>query len=109
DGTPMVTDVMHHETCLVLAKVLGRRNEGLMQMTLAHADHADALREYEELAAVSGRPILYNVLIIMSRLPESHRGVLEWLESRRERGNRVYAPAATNHAGFSINLTGFHL
>ena len=56
DGSPMVTDVMHHETCLELARVLGRRNEGFIQMTLYSADRERDLREYEELAAVSGRP-----------------------------------------------------
>ena len=109
DGTPMATDVMHHETCLELAKVLRRRNEGLMQMTLAHADNADALREYEELAAVSGRPILYNVLIIMSNLPDAHRGILQWLDGCRERGHRVYAQAVTNDAGFTFSFEDFNL
>ena len=33
DGTPMVTDIMHDETALELASVLGERNEGFIQMT----------------------------------------------------------------------------
>ena len=33
DGTPMATDVMHDETCRVLAAVLAERNEGFIQMT----------------------------------------------------------------------------
>jgi N-acyl-D-aspartate/D-glutamate deacylase len=109
DGTPMVTDVMHHATCIELAKVLGRRNQGLMQMTLAHADVADMMREFEELAAVSGRPILFNVLIIMSDKPEAHRGIIQWLEGCRVRGNRVYAQAVTNDAGFTFTLEDFNL
>jgi hypothetical protein len=35
DGSPMVTDVMHDETCEVFAEVLGRRNAGFMQMTIS--------------------------------------------------------------------------
>ena len=34
DGTPMVSDLMTDDTCYALARVLGRRNEGFMQMTL---------------------------------------------------------------------------
>ena len=33
DGTPMVTDVMHDETCFELAEVLAERNEGFIQLT----------------------------------------------------------------------------
>ena len=32
DGSPMVTDLMHDETALELAKILGERNEGFIQM-----------------------------------------------------------------------------
>ena len=35
DGTPMVTDVMHNETALALARVLRQRNEGFIQMVLS--------------------------------------------------------------------------
>src|SRR5208282_220822 len=31
DGTPMVTDVMHNDTAIALARVLGERNEGFIQ------------------------------------------------------------------------------
>ena len=34
DGTPMVTDVMHDETCLEWPRVLGERGEGFLEMTL---------------------------------------------------------------------------
>ena len=33
DGTPMATDLMHDETMLVLADVLKKRNEGVIQYT----------------------------------------------------------------------------
>ena len=40
DGTPMPTDVMHDETCNVLARVLGDRNQGIQQVTLTTATSA---------------------------------------------------------------------
>ncbi len=109
DGSPMVTDVMHHETCLELAKVLGRRGEGLMQMTAASSDMQQVLREYEELAAVSGQPMLYNVVIIIADRPEAHRGMLAWLKDCRERGNRVYGQSVTTDAGFTFTFEHFNL
>ena len=109
DGSPMVTDVMHHETCLELAKVLGRRGEGLMQMTAASSDMDHVFQEYEELAAVSGQPMLYNVVIIMADQPEMHRSMLAWLEGCRGRGNRVYGQSVTTDAGFTFTLADFNL
>ena len=35
DGTPMVTDLMHNETALALARVLRQRNEGFIQTVLS--------------------------------------------------------------------------
>ena len=109
DGTPMPTDVMHHETCLALARVLARRNEGFMQMTLASTDRVRDLRQYAELAQVSGRPVLYNVLIIIRDMPDAHRGAIQWIEECRRRGERVYAQAVTTDAGFTFTLEDFNL
>src|SRR5213076_2764296 len=58
----LATDVVHDETALRLARVLGERNEGFMQTALATADGAHDFAHVEELAEVSGRPILYNVV-----------------------------------------------
>ena len=104
DGTPMVTDVMHHETCLDFARVLGRRNEGFIQMTLFSSDRARDLREFEELAEVSGRPVLFNNLVMVNDHPEVHRGDMAWLDSCHERGLRVYPQAITNDPGFNFTL-----
>ncbi len=38
DGSPMNTDVMHDETCLEMARVLGERGEGFQELTLASWD-----------------------------------------------------------------------
>ncbi|MCH2171898.1 amidohydrolase family protein [Myxococcota bacterium] len=104
DGTPMVTDVMHHETCIELARILGRRNEGFIQMTLYSEDRKRDLREYEELAEVSGRPVLFNNLVMVEGMPEAHRSTIDWIESCRKRGHRVYPQAVTNASGFSYSL-----
>ena len=63
DGTPMPTDVMHDETCRVLAAVLAERNQGVVQMTLTTDDIRQRdMAHLEELATISGRPLLHNVV-----------------------------------------------
>src|SRR5690606_14631719 len=79
DGTPMPTDVMHDETCREFAKVLRRRNDGFMQMLLVSGNNAADQKFYEEMAELSGRPIVMNVVQAFDNRPEIHRRVLSWL------------------------------
>jgi N-acyl-D-aspartate/D-glutamate deacylase len=108
DGTPMTTDVMHDETCFVLAEVLAERNDGFVQMTCARAD-GPSHAFYERLADISGRPILYNVVTVFDNDPAVHRKTLAWLKSCRERGLRVYGQAVTTDAGFSFTFEDWNL
>jgi len=109
DGTPMVTDVMHDETCEILAGVLGRRNQGFMQMTIASGDIARDRAHMEKLSTLSGRPLLWNVLQVYDHKPEVHRDGLAWMQSCRERGIRVYAQGLTTDAGFSFTFEDWNL
>jgi len=102
DGTPMVTDLMHDETALALASVLGERNEGFIQMSYIPnssryegdaQDHTE--KHFEALAIASGRPILYNAIAINDTYPERFRRQLHWIESCAKRGIRVYGQSAT--------------
>ncbi len=58
---PMVTDVMHDETAIAFAGCSRERNEGFIQMTyLAGLDERSTTDgHFEEIAEVSGRPIIY--------------------------------------------------
>jgi N-acyl-D-aspartate/D-glutamate deacylase len=108
DGTPMPTDVMHQETCRVLARVLAERNEGFIQMTLTSGDHEGDHKAFEELAELSGRPLLYNILVAVEMAPESHKDTIRWLDDCRERGLSIYAQAMTTNAGFVFNIDQFN-
>ena len=109
DGTPMPTDVMHDETCRVLARVLARRGEGFIQMTVSSGDRdADRLR-FEEMASISGRPVIFNVLGAVDRAPDSHLDTIAWLEHCRQKGLRVYGQATTSDFGFTFTLEDFNL
>jgi N-acyl-D-aspartate/D-glutamate deacylase len=109
DGTPMVTDVMHDETALAFAQVLGRRNDGFMQMTLTSADVKKDRAHMEELARVSRRPLIYNVVTVFDDRPHVHRKVLEWLNGCHERGSRVYGQALSTDAGFTFTFDEWNL
>ncbi len=116
DGTPMVTDIMKNETAVEMAKVLGECGKGFIQMTFA-PDAGDyegdlqafAQRHFEELAEVSGRPILYNAVASNDLHPERHRSQLEWLESCVKRGIRVYPQTATLEVGFAFTFKDWNL
>ena len=109
DGTPMVTDVMHDETCELLAGVLGRRNQGFMQMTISSGDRDADRRHMERLSQISGRPLLWNVLQAYDHKPQIHRDGLAWLASCRERGIRVCAQGLTTDAGFTFTFEDWNL
>jgi len=109
DGSPMPTDVMHDDTCRALASVLRRRNQGFMQMLLVSGDNARDQRFYEEMAEISGRPMIMNVVQAFDHRPEIHRRVLEWLRSCRERGIRVVGQGLTTDAGFTFTFENWNL
>jgi N-acyl-D-amino-acid deacylase len=109
DGTPMVSDVMHTETCIELAEVLAERNEGFIQMTLVSGDpKADAV-VYELLAEVSGRPVLFNVVQTYDDRPNVHRGTLKWLERCQRQGIRVYGQGQTTDSGITFTFEDWNL
>jgi len=116
DGTPMVTDLMHDETALELAKILGERNEGFIQMSYIPnsstyegdaQDHTE--KHFEELALAAGRPILYNAIAINDAHPERFRRQMHWIESCAKRGIRVFGQSATLELGFLFTFKDWNL
>ncbi len=109
DGTPMPTDMMNDETCLVFARVLAERNQGVQQLTLTTDDVRHDMAHLEEVAAVSGRPLLHNVVQAFESRPHVHRRAIEWLERCRERGIPVYGQGVTTDAGFTFTFEDWNL
>ncbi len=109
DGSPMPTDVMHDETCREFARVLAERNDGFMQMLLVSGDNARDRAFYEEMAVLSGRPMIMNVVQAFDDRPHIHRRLLEWLKSCRERGIRVVGQGLTTDAGFTFTFENWNL
>jgi len=108
DGTPLPTDVMHDATAFELAEVLGERNEGFMQMTIATLDQSADRAHVEKLAEISRRPVIWNALAVISALPV-HRDVMAWLTDVRERGLRVYGQSTTTEAPMFFTFEDWNL
>ncbi|NNL85426.1 MAG: amidohydrolase family protein [Myxococcales bacterium] len=109
DGTPMVTDVMHDETCFMLAQVLGDRNEGFIQMLYVAGDPDMENKFFEEVAAISRRPILFNVVQAFDARPHIHRRQLDWLDRCHKRGLRIYGQGLTTDAGYSFSFDEWNM
>jgi N-acyl-D-aspartate/D-glutamate deacylase len=109
DGTPMPTDMMNDETCRVFARVLAERNQGVIQMTLTTDDVRHDMAHLEEIASISGRPVLHNVVQAFEDRPHVHRRAIEWLERCRERGIPVYGQGLTTDAGFTFTFEDWNL
>jgi N-acyl-D-amino-acid deacylase len=109
DGSPMVSDVMAADTRCALARVLGRRNEGFIQLTLASADGRRDFQQFEKLAEISGRPVIYNVVQPRDDHAFVHRMTIGWLESCRQRGLRVYGQAVTGDTGMAFTFVDWNL
>ncbi|HVT25442.1 MAG TPA: amidohydrolase family protein [Rhizomicrobium sp.] len=109
DGTPMVTDVMHDETAIEMAKVLRKRNDGFIQMTLLSPDPGHDRKHIEDLATVSGRPVVMNVVGWNDSDASIHRDTLAWLKSCRDRGIRVVGQGDTVAAPWMFKLDEWNM
>ena len=94
DGTAMPSDVMWPETRLALAKVLRDRGEGFIAMTAMNIPR----EHWEELAAVSGAPILWQALFPSAGMPGdgSTDNLMAWMHACQERGLRIYGQGITS-------------
>jgi N-acyl-D-amino-acid deacylase len=106
DGTPMITDVMARDDLFMFAEILRERGAGFIQIACAPA-------VAEELARVSGRPVVWNALAAAADQHGTptleHRGVLNWLDEANRRGNRVFAQANTTSFSFVFTLEDWNL
>jgi len=94
DGSPMITDAMHEDEVLNLARVLAERRQGVIQALVETGPATTRNRALvEKLAEVSGRPVLHTVIMVEEGRPEQHRDILEWLDDTSARGLEIYSQA----------------
>jgi N-acyl-D-aspartate/D-glutamate deacylase len=114
DGTPMITDILPDEFYLAMAKAMADVGDGVIQFTQSGASEStfgieDDFRFLEKMAATSGRPLLYNAILISDKHPESHKMQLNWVEAANARGVRVFGQALTARAPVRMTLEDWNL
>jgi N-acyl-D-amino-acid deacylase len=114
DGTPMITDILPDSFYHTMAQAMADKGDGCIQFTQSGASEAkfgieDDFRFLEKMAEISGRPLLYNAIIVSDRHPESHKAQLNWVEAANARGVRVFGQAVTARAPVRMTLEDWNL
>jgi N-acyl-D-aspartate/D-glutamate deacylase len=106
DGTPMITDTMEAEDLLALSAVLRKKGRGFIQL-------AAPPKLAEKVAEVSGRPVVWNALVL---LPDHHgitmgfyKDLLRWIEKCNKKGLRIFAQALTAQNNYEFTLDEWNL
>jgi N-acyl-D-amino-acid deacylase len=91
DGSPMPTDNMHLEDAYALAEVLRERDEGVIQILCELMNGVKNRHVAEELARISGRPVLHNVASPHDAKPSHHTSIMAWLDECQLKGLNIYS------------------
>ena len=116
DGTPMPTDTMADADILAMGEVLRRRGEGFIQITDGvgtdgrfTGDPDAPLRFQEQLAEVSGRPVLHNIVAVAAEYPDAFRERLRWLDEANARGLRIFGQGANVRSFYILSFEDWNL
>ena len=120
DSTPMITDLMTEEEILAFARVLGERGEGTIELAYYEGLISDtgsenrglddtATKFIEQVAAVSGRPLLYQTVTPNANDPEGHRQRLRWLEDCAAKGLRIFGQGQTLREPLELTFEDWNL
>jgi N-acyl-D-amino-acid deacylase len=107
DGTPMITDTMSQDDLLFFAGVLKEQRRGFIQVIGADFELT------EKLSAASGRPIIWNALVLAAdqhgNTYGQYRDVIDWVEGANARGHRIFAQALTCQNNYEFSLDEWNL
>jgi N-acyl-D-amino-acid deacylase len=92
-GAPMPTDAADPSTAYRLAEVLRDLGRGAIQALVDLPMAIDNNHIAEELARISGRPVIQNIIVPFDHIPQEIDRVLKWLDTCEERGLDVYSQA----------------
>lgn len=92
-GLPMPTDAADPVIAYRLAEVLRESGRGVIQALVELPLAVDNNHVAEELARISGRPVIQNIIVPFDHAPQDVDRQLKWLDSCEERGLDVYSQA----------------
>lgn len=108
DGTPMPTDGMQIEDAFYLAEVLRDRGEGVIQCLCEIPGGGSNRNTAEELARISRRPVIHNVVAAFDAMPDFHQDILRWLERTEREGLNIYSQGFGFRAWQEFNVVDFN-
>jgi N-acyl-D-aspartate/D-glutamate deacylase len=114
DGTPMITDILPDSFYNAMAQAMADEGDGCIQFTQSGASETsfgieDDFKFLEKMTETSGRPLLYNAILISDKHPESHKAQLDWVEAANARGVRIFGQAVTARAPVRMTLEDWNL
>jgi N-acyl-D-aspartate/D-glutamate deacylase len=92
-GKPMPTDAADESTAYALAEVLREMDQGVIQALVDLPMAIDNNHIAEQLARISGRPVLQNIITPFDHIPHEVDRVLNWLDHCQEQGLDCYSQA----------------
>jgi len=101
-GVPVPSRLASDDEFRALARALGECGHGSMMATCGNRTTIEVL---EELAALSGRPVVYAPLLHYPNQPQRARGIAEACAAARARGRAVYAQASCQPLSMDFTLT----
>ncbi|HEY4342940.1 MAG TPA: amidohydrolase family protein [Parvibaculum sp.] len=109
DGSPMPTDMMQIDDALYLGEVLRERDQGVIQMLAELPVVVANRREVEEMARVSGRPVLHTVIAAFDDLPDFHTSVMGWLDDVEAKGLNIFSQALAARTWNEFNAVDYNV
>lgn len=92
-GVPMPTDAADESTAYALAEVLREMDYGVIQALVDLPMAIDNNHIAEELARISGRPVIQNIIVPFDHIPQEVDRVLNWLDKCEQQGLDCYSQA----------------
>lgn len=108
DGTPMPTDGMQIDDAFYLAEVLRERGEGVVQCLCEIPGGVANRTAAEEIARISRRPVIHNVIAAFDAMPDYHRDILRWLDETEREGLNIYTQALAFRAWNEFNAVDYN-
>ena len=102
DGVPVPSRLASDDEFRAFARVVGEFGHGSMMATCGNRTTIDFL---EELADISGRPVVYAPLLHYSNQPDRAIGISDQCAAARDRGRAVYAQASCQPLSMDFQLT----
>ena len=107
DGTAMITDTMSPDDLLAFAGVLREKGRGIIQVL------GETQELTEQLCAASGRPVIWNAVVITADqhgvTHGRYKDLLRWFEDANRRGLRIFGQAVTAQNNYEFSLEDWNL